>query len=80
VPPCRCWGRLPTSLGEAKFSRFVVGSIQVGDATQLLNGVPKNVAEFVLGQALHAAFRLDARAPLASSLGNLGFDAPSLPP
>jgi hypothetical protein len=46
------WGCLPASLGRTKFDRLVAG----GDTTQLLGGVPKNIAVFALAWVPPMAF------------------------
>jgi hypothetical protein len=74
------WGRLSSSLGGTKCSRLVASGIQVGNAMRLLGVVPKNVVVFVLAWVSHMVLKSCARAPLASLLVSLGFDAPALPP
>jgi hypothetical protein len=45
-------GHLPAAWGQAKFGRLIAGGVLDGDATQLLSGVPENVASSLEGWRL----------------------------
>jgi hypothetical protein len=53
-------GLLPVAWGRVKFDRLIVGGILSDDVAQLLGGVPKNVAQCLVGRRslcdTHTAF------------------------
>jgi hypothetical protein len=78
--PVASQGHLPTSLGRAKHDRLIIGGALGGDAVQLPEHVPEEVAKYGLSRALCVVLRPHARTALASLAASLGLTAPTLLP